>query len=333
MFDVFFYEAFTEEQKALNDFLPIGVRAGWTWKTIQERGRTEPESGFISIRTQSTIPLAWAGKLRAILSRSTGYDHLLNYRHQVGLNLPCGYLPLYCRNAVAEHALMLWMALLRKLPLQMRQFRTFNRDGLTGVEARERVLLVVGVGNIGYEIVRLGRGIGMRVFGVDIVRKYADVNYRDFSEVAPAADVVVCAMNLTDVNRGYFNEFNLAGLKPGAIFVNVSRGELSPPAELLKMLESGRLGGVGLDVFDCESNLAPVLRERRNPDNPSARAVLKLAGRQDVILTPHNAFNSGEAVMRKSEQSMLQVSTWLEQNRFLWPIPAELLNATPDHLT
>jgi D-lactate dehydrogenase len=321
--DVFFYEAFAEEEQALRAYLPETVSAGFTWQTIQEYGQALPGAALISIRTQSAIPPEWAGHLQAILSRSTGFDHLNAYRRQIGRNLPCGYLPLYCHRAVAEQALLMWLALLRKLPKQMRQFQTFHRDGLTGGELHGRSLLVVGVGNIGYEVVKLGRGLGMQTAGVDLVQKHSDVQYGAIDELIGTADVIVCAMNLTKINHGYFDLQRLRTTKRGAIFVNISRGELSPPADLLELLEQGHLGGVGLDVYQDEGLLATALRAGRQPDDPSVLAVLRLAELDNVILTPHNAFNTSEAVARKSEQSAQQVLEWLNRGEFLWPVPPE----------
>ena len=148
--DAFFYEAFEEEAAALRRYLPPQVRAGFTWKTIQEAGDAEPPAPLISIRTQSALPAAWTGKVRGIVSRTTGFDHL------VGIQIPYGYLPHYCSRAVAEQAILLMMALLRKLPQQTGQFPKFHRDGLTGRECAGKKLLVVGVGDIGLEIVKIG---------------------------------------------------------------------------------------------------------------------------------------------------------------------------------
>ena len=110
--DVFFFEAFEEEEKELKKHLPAYVNAGFSWKTIQEYGSKEPPAKIISTRTQSEYPLDWARKLEGILSRSTGYDHLKEYQKSSGIEVNCGYLPLYCHRAVAEHALMLWMSLI-----------------------------------------------------------------------------------------------------------------------------------------------------------------------------------------------------------------------------
>ena len=319
--NVFFFEAFEEEEAALRRYTIPGIQCGYSWKTIQELGAVEPPAPVISIRTQSLIPPAWADGIVAVLTRSTGYDHLAAYRNLTGAKLNCGYLPLYCNRGVAEQAMLLWMVLLRKLPVQMRQFAGFNRDGITGREAMSKKLLVVGVGNIGSEIVKIGHGLGMKVFGADPVEKYDFVDYVEFSEGATQADIVVCAMNLTSENNRYFKSERLALLKRGAIFVNIARGEFSPAPALLEALKTGQLSGVGLDVYDRETELGPALRGEKMIADPELKAVLELMKRDDVILTPHNAFNTTEAVERKSGQSMQQLEALTTNGSFIWNVP------------
>jgi D-lactate dehydrogenase len=321
--DIFFYEAFAEEADALRQHMSSSIDAGYTWKTIQEYGADEPPAAVISIRTQSALPAQWATQLRAVLSRSTGYDHLLDYRNGIDRDLALGYLPLYCHRAVAEQAMLLWMALLRKLDLQVRNFTKFHRDGLTGHEAQGKTLLVVGVGNIGSEVYRIGRGLGMNVLGVDIVQDKTDVHYVSLAQGLRQADIIVAAMNLTPTNRGYFGYEVLRNAKRGAVFVNISRGEFSPSSDLLKLLREGHLGGVALDVYNQEPKLARALRSGSQATAPELRATLALAEMENVILTPHNAFNTEEAVQRKAEHSARQVAYFLAEGRFLWPVPTE----------
>lgn len=304
---MYFYEAFKEEVEALRLHLPVDWRVEFTWKTIQETGDTEPPARLISIRTQSTIPVNWMTKLSGVLSRTTGYDTVR------GLPVPCGYLPSYCSRAVAEQALLLWMALLRKLPLQMQCFTRFNRDALTGTECAGKKLLVVGVGNIGSEIVKLGLGLGMVVRGVDLIEKYPSTSYVAIEEGLPWADIIVCVMNLTPDNVGYFNYASLKRTRPGVFFVNVARGEHAPTTDLVRLLDEGHLAGVALDVYENESKLSVALR--------AGQETFPLAGRPNVILTPHNAFNTQEAVERKAEQSTQQIENFLKQRKFLWPVP------------
>lgn len=320
MLDVYFYEAFAEEAESLKRHLPARISAGYTDRTIQEARHAEPPARLLSVRTQATIPLEWAPNIDGILSRSTGFDHLADYaRLAVGFPIQYGHLPLYCHRAVAEQAMMLWMALLRKLPRQVRQFRDFNRDGLTGPECQGKTLVVVGIGNIGREVCLIGRALGMNVIGVDRDPRHAEVVYATIEEALGVADVVVCAMDYNSTNRGYFDAAKWRLAKPGAIFVNISRGEMSPSTALVAAYDAGQLGGVGLDVYDHERVLAVALRNRGMTNDPEALAALELARRDNVICTPHNAFNSTEAVERKSMHSVQQIEAFLETGRFLWP--------------
>jgi len=316
--DVAFYEAFEEEEDALRRLLPPRIFAVYTDKTIQESGHSDPPCGLISIRTQSQIPPDWALQLGGILARATGYDHLLAYAAAVSRPPALGYLPLYCQRAVAEQAALMWLALMRRLPRQLRQFHQFYRDGLTGLECAGRTLVVVGVGNIGYEVCKIGQGLGMRVLGVDLQPRFADVEFVAIDAALPQADVLVCAMDLNRRNHGFFDLPRWQQAKRGAIFVNISRGELSPAVALLAALQEGHLTGVGLDVFNHEPALATALRTRRDVDDLEISATLALATREDCICTPHNAFNTAEAVARKSEHSVQQVVAFLETGAFLW---------------
>ncbi|HYO25300.1 MAG TPA: NAD(P)-dependent oxidoreductase [Lacipirellulaceae bacterium] len=343
MLHVYFYEAFAEEAELLRRHMPEGVAAEYTSRTIQESAHVTPPARLICTRTQSEIPPQWAPALGGILSRSTGFDHLAAYAAVASHPLQYGYLPLYCHRAVAEQALLLWLALLRRLPRQIRQFHEFHRDGLTGYECQGRTLAVVGVGNIGREICALGHALGMNVVGVDRDPRHADVQYRPIEEALAAADVVVCAMDLNPSSRGYFDAAKWALVKRGALFVNISRGELAPSTALVAALKAGQLAGAGIDVYDHEAELAVALRgavgavclDAKPPSegpvapwsqtplpthhHPEALAALELAARDDCICTPHNAFNSYEGVVRKSQHSVQQVVAFLETGQFLWP--------------
>jgi len=317
---VYFYEAFQEEADALRSLLGSDITFELTSKTIQETGHSEAPARLISIRTQSKIPPEWVENLDGILSRSTGYDHLIAYRKQIDKPLPLGYLEEYSTRAVAEHAVLLTMALLRKLPQQMRQFPAFNRDGLTGFECAGKNLLVVGVGRIGGEIVKIARGLGFHVKGVDIVPDKPDVTYVSKHDGNSWADVIICAMNLTDENKGYFSYDLLRGSKRGCIFVNIARGEHSPLNGLSRLLRESHLAGLGLDVFEDEGSFATALRSGRAGESPAVQIVNDLLSHPNVLLTPHNAFNSGEALQRKAAMSVEQIRYFLKHRDFIWKV-------------
>ena len=212
---------------------------------------------------------------------------------------------------------------MRKLPRQQQSLARFQRDGLTGRDCENKCLLVVGVGHIGLIASRLGRAMGMQVLGVDIDARQSEVIYVSIAEGLPRADVILSAMNLTDQNRGYFNYQLLKAARPDAIFVNIARGELSPSVELLRLLDENRLGGVALDVYADESELAGSLRSGQSSGSQEVRAVLELSSRPNVILTPHNAFNTCESVEKKSSDTLRQIQQFLTSGDFLWSLPQE----------
>ncbi len=331
MFSAVFYEAFEEEEKILRKVLPKEFKYLFTWKTIQESGHKSPPAKVISTRTQSKFPIEWADSLNAIITRSTGYDHVSEYLTQTGARISAAYLPEYAARPVAEQALMMWTALLRNLTVQRKSFETFHRDGLTGREIRNRRITVIGVGHIGGEIVDIAHSLKMKILGVDIkpraeMKKQYGLKYVSLKEGLKNADIAICALPLTGITRGLLN-YKILKVMPGnSIFINVGRGEVSPTQDLLKLLNEGILGGIGLDVYDFEKELASVLRggKKLSDLKPGAResvaAVLKLMRDPKVILTPHNAFNTEESVERKSLRTAENLASYLKTGKFLTPI-------------
>lgn len=317
--DVFFYEAFKEEKDLLKKYLPKNITAGFFDETIQESKVKNPPAKIISIRTQSRIPKDWINKISAIITRSTGFDHLEEHSRKI----LCGYLPEYCIRSVAEQTMLLWMCLLRKLPKQIKQFSDFNRDNLTGSEAEGKKILIVGIGKIGYEIYNIAKGLEMKTFGVDIIKRYSDVNYMPIEEAIKTADIIVCSMNLTKENSNYFNYDLLKKTKPGAMFINITRGEISPAKDLLKLINENHLGGLALDVYDKESLIGESLRNEKIPKDEEVKAVIELGKKENVILTPHNSFNTFEALERKAIQTIQQLNQFLNEKDFLWKVPID----------
>lgn len=311
-----FYEVFEEEGRLLKSVLPSG------WSVDLNRDPIGPDAGncppapILCVRTQSRIPVEWAPRIQGILSRSQGYDHLERYISRCERPVPCGYLPPYCSRAVAEQAVMFCMMLLRKAARQQSQFHTFNRDSLTGAELRGRKALVFGVGNIGSEVANLCAAMGMIVKGVDITQSDETMEYVDLDEGLAWADVLYCTASLTDETKGALNTRRFLQARPGLIVINVARGEITPPEDLLTLLDSGHLGGAALDVYPDEGRLAEALRTGEPGKDPAHEIILKLSRRDDVICTPHNAFNTIEAAEQKSRQTILALKRFFETGRF-----------------
>ena len=321
MEDVMFYEVFEEEEREIKRILPEDIQAGFTSWTIQEKGDAQAPAKLISIRTQSRIPLNWSRSIKGILTRSQGYDHVLAFRREAETDIPCGFLANYCSRAVAEQAVLMMMALLRKLKNQEKNFSSFSRNGLTGLECRKRKVLVVGVGNIGREIVDIALGLKMEVKGVDISPVLKDLDYVPLSEGVAWADVVLCSLPLTEQTDGMLNYPTLEKADQGLVFVNIARGEISPVDDLKRLLDEGKIAGIGLDVYPQEGLLADSLRAQKPAEGPQGKILLELAKDERVLLTPHNAFNTKEALGQKASLTVESVISYLNKGTFPYSIP------------
>ncbi|MBN1864897.1 MAG: hypothetical protein JW808_08355 [Victivallales bacterium] len=327
--DVVFYEAFEEEELSLRKLLDTSVKCHYTWKTIQESGHVEPPADIVSIRTQSRIPSSWGSSLRAVITRSTGYDHILPFIESSPAQLLAAYLPEYAARAVAEQAMLLWTALLRKMPLQQSAMKTFSRDGLTGRELLGKTVCVVGVGRIGSQIAGIAKALDMQVIGVDIRSdKFPDITYCSIHDAVSQADIIVCAASLTESSKALLSYSTLKKVRPGTLLVNIARGEISPSEDLLKLIREGTLGGIGLDVYEFEDDLASVLRGGRELSSiedieqmNSVAATLELLQCPMVISLPHNAFNTAESLERKCLNTARNVLGFIKSGSFISPIP------------
>ena len=189
---------------------------------------------------------------------------------------------------IAEHAIAMMMALSRNLPQFAKTMPTGKWDGRETVAGMMPVagktLLVAGLGGIGTEVARLGAALDMRVIGTrnssregpDFV-EYVGLSH-ELHDLVAEADVIVNALPLTNGTKKLFDRELFAATKKGAIFVNVGRGQTVDTMAMLAVLQSGHLGGVGLDVTDPE----PLPQ-----DHP-------LWQQPNVIITPHVAGSGGE---------------------------------------
>ena len=214
-----FYEAFEEEEQLLINYLPQKHKYLFTDKTIQETQHELPPALIISTRTQSQIPLNWAGRISALITRSTGYDHISKFLTETQTDIPAAYLPDYAGRAVAEQAMLMWTALLRKFDIQKKSFKTFNRNGLTGREVLNRTIAIIGGGRIGSQIANIAHGLGMNLLGVDIKPNFefaekCDLKYVSLDDALKDAEIVVCALPLTDLTDKMLNHSCLSQVPP-----------------------------------------------------------------------------------------------------------------------
>lgn len=221
--------------------------------------------------------------------------------------------------STAEHAIALLLAVAKRLKRAERRLQDGAGDYFTahdGIELAGRRLGVVGFGRIGRRVASLARGLGMEVIAFDPL---VEVDPREatgaatLAELLAASDAVSLHLPLTEETRSLIGARSLAAMPPGALLVNTSRGGLVDHEALLEALESGHLGGAGLDV--AEPDPLP-------PGHP-------LLQRDDVVVTPHVAAATLEGKRRLNVTAVREALAVLEGGRPKHPVNPEALPAAP----
>ena len=245
--------------------------------------------------------------LRWIATRSTGFDHIdLEACADCGIQV-CN-VPHYGENTIAEHTFALILALSRKVHQAWlrTQRHDFSLDGLRGFDLKGRTLGVVGAGNIGMHVTRIGRGFGMRVLAYDThpMPMLADVvgfEYVGLDRLFAESDVVTLHVPLREETRNLVNRERLATMKRGSLLINTARGEVVDTDALVWALDEGLLAGAGLDVLEGEAALREEHHRFTDASSEQLRSAVQafdLLHRENVVITPHMAFYSQEAEQR-----------------------------------
>jgi len=186
---------------------------------------------------------------------------------------------------VAEHALALMFAVARRAWFQTDALKHGRWIGMDNVFLRGKTLGVIGTGNIGLEMARLGLAVGMKVVAWSFHpspgrEKELGIPFTSLDDLLKSADVVTLHVKLTEQSRRLIGARELALMKPGALLINTARGAVVDTDALVAALNSGHLGGAGIDVFEIE----PL---------PADYPLLKC---EHVVLTPHNADQTPEGI-------------------------------------
>lgn len=262
--------------------------------------------------------------LKLVATRSTGHDHIdLAYCREKGI-VVCN-VPSYGANTVAEHAFALILSLSRRI--YQARARTIHGDfsfrGLQGFDLMGKVMGVVGTGQIGRHAIRIANGFQMRVLAFDArpdpsLAELLNFEYVGFDELLAQADVISLHCPLTPETSHFVGRPQFERMKRGVLLINTARGGLVDTEALLWALDAGIVGGAGLDVIEEEE----AVREERELlssrfDDQRLRSVIRnhiLLKRDDVIITPHIAFNSREAVERILETTVGNIEAFLHGN-------------------
>jgi len=260
-------------------------------------------------------------KLKLIVTRSTGYDHIpLSACNKKGIMV--ANVPHYGENTVAEHTFALMLSLSRKVHKSF--IRTLGDDysieGLQGFDLKGKTLGVIGVGRIGMHVIRIAKGFGMNVLAYDLhqdtfLSELLHYEYASVDELLKSSDIITLHMPYNDHTHHFLDSKKLSLTKKHVIIINTARGGLIDTDALYQSLRAGHVGGAGLDVIEGEE----LVGNRKEIDQPSSSLMWQvyrdkeIFSMDNVIFTPHNAFNSAEAVLRIMETAAENIETFVEK--------------------
>jgi D-lactate dehydrogenase len=334
---------FVETESLVEEFFraELGCAHELAFVDSLEEAPADIEVLSVFIHSQVTPEfLAAQPRLRLIVTRSTGYDHIA-VAEAAARDITVCRVPNYGENTVAEHSFALLLALSRRLRESLAAYSAhrFSYQALRGFDLKGKTIGIIGTGRIGLHAVRIALGFQMEVLAYDVktqplVAATMDFQYVGFEELLARSDVISLYIPLLPATRHIINGDTLALCKRGVVLINTARGALVDTEALILGLESGQVGGAGLDVLEDErvpqqdstriiggeivshiqqSHAAeePLERRERVEELRSLVRDSRLIERGDVIFTPHSAFNSREAVARINEQTLRSIRQFL----------------------
>lgn len=266
-------------------------------------------SVFVSHQCK-TDELAKLPNLKLIAARSTGFDYV-DVPAARARGVEVVYVPSYGENTVAEFAFALLLALSRKISdahQQTTETGSFVQGNLRGFDLKDKIIGIVGTGRIGANMIKMAKGFNMNVIAYDPFPKQnldqeLGFRYVSFEELLHDSDIISLHAPLNEHTRYMINKNNINQMKRGVFFINTARGGLIETSALEQALESGIIAGAGLDVLEEEKDMSDEISLLNNPSAKIEELKNVLANHYlirhpRVIVTPHIAFNTTEAIHR-----------------------------------
>lgn len=254
-------------------------------------------------------PLA-AGGTRFVALRCAGFNNV-DLAATTELGVTVCRVPAYSPHAVAEHAVALLLTLNRKTHRAYNRVRegNFALDGLMGFDLHGKTAGVVGTGKIGATVCRILAGFGCRVLAHDLQPNpeaaAAGAVYVPLARLLADADVVTLHCPLTPQTRHLIDDAALAAMKPGAVLINTGRGALVDTPAVIRALKAGRLGALGLDVYEGEEG---VFFEDSSGTGLRDDVLARLLTFPNVLVTGHQAFLTREALANIADTTLANVA-------------------------
>ncbi len=290
--------------------------------TIEQYKDAEIISCFIYSQLNKQIIDALP-QLKMISTRSTGFDHVdVAYAKTKGILI--SNVPEYGSRTVAEHTFALILALTRRMYQSISKTRLldFDRADIRGIDIFNKTMGIIGLGKIGIETLKIAKGFGMHVLVYTRTRneelaQELGFTYADIHELLMKSDIISLHIPYSKDTHHIINKDNIKYFKRGSYLINTSRGGLIETEAIILALENGVLNGVGLDVLENEAKLEEEIEiltksYKENVDLKTLVLEHILLSHPKVIITPHNAFNSQEALERIIYTTMDNIKGFME---------------------
>ena len=273
---------------------------------------TDPEADVLCTFIESKIGEAEMRRfpaLKLIATRSTGFDHI-DLTAAKARGVAVANVPFYGENTVAEFAFALLLALSRRVIDADERVRagTFSPTGLRGFDLAGKTVGVIGTGHIGAHLIRMAQGFGMKVIGFDAfpnadLSRTLNFTYVSLTELLAQSDIITLHVPYNKDTPHLINKKNISEIKKGAFLINTARGAVVETDALVEALKNGTLAGAALDVLEEEGDIndATALLNAPHPKAEDLKILLEnhyLIDHPRVIVTPHVAFNTQEAIER-----------------------------------
>lgn len=261
--------------------------------------------------------------VRLIALRSAGFNHV-DLAAAAAAGIAVARVPAYSPFAVAEHAAALILTLNRKTHRAYNRVRdgNFALEGLMGLDLAGKTVGIVGTGQIGQVMARIMSGFGCRVIASDPHPNTALVEsgvvYVPVEDLFRTSDIISLQCPLTPQTRHLVNDAAVAVMKPGVMLINTSRGAVIDTRAAIRGLKSGKIGALGLDVYEEEADLF-------FEDN-SAKAIdddvfARLLTFPNVLITGHQGFFTAEAMAAIAQTTIDNVSDFETTGTPRHPVP------------
>ncbi|MBQ4645897.1 MAG: hypothetical protein IJB79_00965 [Candidatus Gastranaerophilales bacterium] len=242
--------------------------------------------------------------LKYIFLRSVGYSNV-DLAYCKNNNIFVFNAPNYGNSTVAEYVFSLLLTLSKKILKAQNSLLNgeINHDDLRGIELFSKTMGVIGVGAIGRKVINIAHGFGMEVLAYDVYKNGA-YNFVELDELLKKSDFISINCPLNDSTRNLIDKIAISKMKRNAILINTARGEIVDSEALFYALIEKRIKGAALDVVECEEYLCHNWKKcNKNSQMKSFCLkkfffIRKLLRLPNVLITPHNAYNTKEAQKR-----------------------------------